>query len=228
MAETVQPSPDGVERTATGTIVDQAKPLTTETPAATSDSLLPKTESESKPEETSSLLNQKPAEGAPDSYAQYKLPDGFELPEETSKEINGIFKGMNLSQASAQQLVDLYVKHTTEAQSRPFEAYKAMRQEWVEQAKAHPDIGGNLDRVKTTIGRALDGLGDAALANDFRAAMDLTGVGDHPAFIRAFYRMAQKLTEGSHVSGQGPAPVAQPGTRPTAASALYPNLPSAG
>jgi hypothetical protein len=58
--------------------------------------------------------------------------------------------------------------------------------------------------------------------------MDYTGAGNNPAFIKAFWKMAQALTEGGHVAGTGPAPIGQkpPGAaeRPTAAKALYPNL----
>jgi hypothetical protein len=223
MPENTPQSPEGIERTPTGEIANQSPPSQT-TATATTTSSAPTTSEPSK--DPISLLNQQGAQQAPEAYEDFKVPDGFELTEDVNKEIRSEFKGMNLSQVNAQKLVDMYVKHTREAYNQPFEAYKAMRETWVEEAKRHPEIGGNLDRVKQTIGRALDGLGDAALANEFRQAMDLTGVGDHPAFIRAFYRMAQRLTEGTPVTGRGPAPVTPPGGRPTAASALYPNLPS--
>jgi hypothetical protein len=62
--------------------------------------------------------------------------------------------------------------------------------------------------------------------------MDLTGVGNHPAFIRALDYFAQRLTEGKHVAGNGPSPGGQsrPGaaTQPGAAAAIWPSLPSAG
>ena len=58
----------------------------------------------------------------------------------------------------------------------------------------------------------------------------LTGAGDHPAFVKAFNKLAAFVTEGSHVSGKGPSDLGQqkPGapTKPSAAQALYPNLPS--
>jgi hypothetical protein len=58
--------------------------------------------------------------------------------------------------------------------------------------------------------------------------MDLTGVGDHPAFVEAMYVLAQRYTEGTHVQGGNPSPLGQsrPGAaaRPTLAEAMYPNL----
>ena len=57
--------------------------------------------------------------------------------------------------------------------------------------------------------------------------MNVTGAGNHPAFVRAFWKLAQQVTEGGHVAGRGPSPEGQkaPGEMPrTAASTLYPNL----
>lgn len=174
-----------------------------------------------------SLLNKEAPKGAPEAYAPFKVPDGQELDAAVNEEVGKLFKGMNLSQAQAQSLVDFYVKQTTESFQQPFNAYQDIRKGWVEEAKNHPEIGKNLDQVIATVGRAIDGLGDAKLAQDFRQAMDFTGAGDNPAFIRVFYKLAQMVTEGTAVKGVGPAPTGQrnPAERPaSAAHALYPNL----
>ena len=64
---------------------------------------------------------------------------------------------------------------------------------------------------------------------EFSGAMDLTGAGDHPAFVKALWKLSAYITEGSHVAGSGPSAHGQtaPGaaTRPSAAKALYPNNP---
>lgn len=179
-----------------------------------------------------SLLNQedKPAAPAPapDAYVDFKVPEGYTLDKALVAEVGPIFKSMNLSQDQAQQLVDFYTKQSQAAVDRPHQEYAATRKAWQDEVKADPDIGPKLGEVKATIGRALAGLGDPKLTSDFRQAMDLTGAGDHPAFIKAFYKLAQKATEGRPVNGSGPSPGGQ-GTqnRPTAAQALFPNLPSA-
>jgi hypothetical protein len=133
---------------------------------------------------------------------------------------------MNLDQSAAQKLVDFYVGKTNEAVNAPYEAWRQTQQEWVKQVKADPVIGPRLNEVTNTISRAIDGLGDAKLAQDFREAMDYTGAGNNPAFIRAFYKLAQKVTEGGHVAGRGPSEAGQrrQGEVPSAAAAMYPNL----
>jgi len=135
---------------------------------------------------------------------------------------------MNLSQAQAQQLVDFYTAKTTESANQPYEAWNSMQEQWVKEVKADPQIGPRLNEVKTTIARAIDGLNDPKLAASFREAMDFTGAGNNPAFIKAFYKLAQMVTEGGHVAGSGPSTASQrrAGEVPSAAQAMYPNLPT--
>lgn len=180
--------------------------------------------SEPKPEAEGSLLNSKDAatEGAPDSYSAFTLPEGFEANEEVMTEAQGIFKELGLPQAGAQKLVDLYSKVSSQAAEAPFKLWTDTQRTWVDEIKADPEIGGKLGQVKSTVAKALDGLGDAKLAQSFREAMDFTGAGNNPAFIRTLYKLAQKVTEGQHVGG---AALGKPKPA-SAAQAMYPDLPS--
>ena len=234
-------------RTADGTLKDVSQTTETKTPeqiaaeaktaqastepAKTPEQLAAETEAAKKAEADKSLLNKKagakPA-GAPEKYEAFKVPEGFTLDEAVSKEAGDIFKNLGLDQAQGQSLVDFYIAKTKEAAEAPYNEYLKMREGWQNDVKADPEIGSRLPQVKETVARALDSLGDAKLATDFRAAMDLTGAGDHPAFIKAFYKLAQQVTEGKAVKGGGPSPAGQKGPDtppPTAARALYPNLP---
>lgn len=139
---------------------------------------------------------------------------------------------MNLSQDQAQQLVDFYTKQTTAAFEAPFKAYVDMKQQWTDEVMREYgsaiEPGGKHFRA---VGGLLSQLGpDVEPA--FREAMDLTGVGSHPAFVKAFIKLAEMLGEGTSTQqGRGPSPLGQtPGgvvERPSAASAIYPHLPSA-
>ena len=172
-----------------------------------------------------------PAPGAPEKYEDFKVPEGYELDEGFVKDASALFKGLGLDQAGAQSLVDEYIKRTQDAFQQPFKAYRDMRSGWVKDAQAHPELKDKLTAggpVLTSIAKALDGLGDPALANEFRQVMDLTGAGDHPAFIRVFYKMAERLTEGKPVSQGGPSAHGQKapgGAQRSLANAVYPNLP---
>jgi hypothetical protein len=227
MSETQATTPEGVSRTPTGEIASQTQTTGTGTTPQTSTT---PTETPSLANQSGeSLANQKPAAegGAPETYATWNVPEGFALDETVSKEISGIFKGMNLTQAQGQQLVDFYTAKTAESANQPYQVWQEMQEQWVKEVKADPVLGPKLNEVKTTISRAIDGLNDPKLAQQFREAMDYTGAGNNPAFIRAFYKLAQMVTEGGHVAGSGPSPQGQrrQGETPSAARAMYPNLP---
>jgi len=232
------PDSAGVDRTATGAIADKAQ---TTTPAATTPQTTTTTEATSPPSEDKSLVNQTekslanqapPAagDGAPDAYEAFNVPEGYILDEETAKEAGGIFKTMNLTQTQAQKLVDFYVAKTNDTLNQPYEAWRQTQQKWVQEVKNDPFMGPRLNHVTSTISKAIDVVAknNPALAEGFRSVMDFTGAGNNPHFIRMFYEMASLITEGGHVAGRGPSPVGQqaPGQGvPTAARAMYPNLP---
>lgn len=175
------------------------------------------------------------ATGAPETYAEFTAPEGYTLDKAAIDAATPIFKELGLSQEAAQKLVAFHADQMIQAAKGPAATYEATRTEWQTAVKSDPDLtaavsGGKtgLEAVKLDIGRALNAIGDPKLASDFKAAMDLTGAGDHPAFIKTLWKLSSFVTEGKHVSGMNPSPHGQrqPGTneKPSAAQALYPNL----
>jgi hypothetical protein len=227
MSETAATTPEGVARTPTGEIASQTQ--TTDPKATTGQTSTTSTETPSLANQPGeSLANQKTQEGgAPEAYATWTVPEGFTIDETVSKEISGIFKGLNLSQEQGQKLVDFYTAKTAESANQPYQVWQETQEQWIKEVKADRELGPRLNEVKTTISRAIDGLNDPKLARDFREAMDYTGAGNNPAFIRAFWKLAQMVTEGGHVAGGGPSAQGQrrQGESPSAARAMYPNLP---
>jgi hypothetical protein len=246
MSETLvtQPLPnDPAARTPTGEIKNVTPPPTNqpETPtpslkpadapaAEPAKPAEPKAEPKADPEGTS-LLNERNANDptkVPEAY-EFKMPDGYEMDETVGKEVTTLFKEIGLDQPSAQKLLDFYVAKASDAAEAPYRLWAETQKEWVNQIKADADLGGRLSEVKVTVAKAIDGLGDPKLAQEFRQAMDITGAGNNPAFVKTFWKLAQMVTEPGHVSGRGPSAEGQkgPDDRPrSAANALYPNLPS--
>ena len=178
-----------------------------------------------------SLINEEgPPQGAPEKYSDFTAPEGFEIDKEVAAEAGAIFKDLNLSQANSQRLVDFYIKRIQEMNNAPAEFYETKQQEWKDQINSDPEIGGSKwNGTKASIGRLFDSLGDSALTDAFREAMDYTGAGNHPGVVKFLARVAQRLTEGGPVRGSGPSldGMRRPGEgRPSAAQAIYPNLKS--
>lgn len=183
---------------------------------------------ESKPTEGEpSLVNAeaKPVakpEGAPEKYAAFTLPEGYEANEPVLTEATGIFKDLGLSQGQAQKLVDFYSKVSADAADAGVKLWQDTQSAWRDEVKADPVIGGQkLGPVMATINKAISTIGNAKLISEFREAMNITGAGNNPAFIRAFHSLAQKLVEGGPVSGRPESSQKPPAT---AGAALYPNL----
>jgi len=209
-------------------------PLGTEaTPTTIETTPIPGTGSEpGQTPETKTLLSTeldkeapKAPEGAPEKYEDWKVPEGYTLDAKAAEAATPLFKELGLSQAQAQKLVDFYSTNMLDSAKASDEAFKATRAEWVESLKSHPVIGKAIEsgKLKTSINSALDTIGDPTLVKDFKDVMDQSGMGDNPAFVRVMYALANKLTEGTFVQGQ---PLNSGKARPSAAAAIFPNLPS--
>ena len=196
-------------RTETGEIIDRSKPTE---PAG---------------DKPAPAATDKPV-GAPEAYADFSIPEGHTLDAATIESATPIFRELGLSQDQAQKLVDFYSARVADMAKETEGYMEQVRTEWRTQLSADKEIGGKLDSVKVDIGRALDRL-PTEVRDNFKAAMDLTGAGDNPAIVKAMYSLAQLVNEGTPVRGDGPSPHGQTRTgvetRPSAASAMYPNLP---
>ena len=246
MAEETVVNPNQPARTETGAIADQSQAQNQTTTQQTTTeqkpaieapkskdglTLLSKTEPETKTE-PEKKEGDEPKTGAPEKYEDYKLPEGYKLLPEAKAQADAVFKELDLNQEGAQKLVDLYQSQVKEALEAPVKAYQDLAKSWADESLAHPDLKGKLGpgkEITVKIAKFIDNLPDKQLASDFRGAMDLTLVGNHPAFIRVMNYVASQLSEGTHVSGNGPSKAGQsaPGTAPpSTAAALWPNLPS--
>lgn len=192
-------------------------------------STTPPIQTESKDGKSANQGSKSPTIGAPESYTPFKVPEGRELDAKVVDRATPIFRELGLSQDNAQKLVDFYNEVISEHNQTSADLVKSMREGWVKQINEDKEMGGKLDTIKADLGRAYTHL-PPDLIKDFKAAMDLTGAGDHPAFVKAFWKLAQLVNEGTHVSGSGPSKHGQAApetnSRPSLAAAMYPTLPS--
>lgn len=177
---------------------------------------------------TDTKTEPKSADGVPEKY-EFKLTEGQTIDQATVDAAVPIFKELALNQTQADKLIEFYNKTVGDRVKTNVDSMMAMREGWRKDVAADKEIGGKMDSVKADIGRALTNL-PPALVTEFKSAMDLTGAGDHPAFIKAFYQLSQMVNEGKPVMPGGASPHGQraPGTsaKPSMASAMYPNLPT--
>ena len=136
------------------------------------------------------------------SYENFVLPDGVAVEPEKLGKFTEILGEHKASQALGQQLVDLFaveVKAVREAALAEAESSKAaLVKQWGEQFEKDPEIGGN--RKDTTVNAARSFIskyaGTPEQQTEFRQLMETTGLGNHPAVIRALSNANLALSEG--------------------------------
>lgn len=198
--------------TTTAATESTATNATAVTSAAAADGTNPTTATETKPTE-------KPAEGeakpdaktatAPESYADFKAPEGLELDGEVLGDLKTLGKELGLSQDNAQKVFDLGLK----LQQRQGEAWQAQMQKWVGEAKADKEVGGEkFAENLAVVQKAVTQFGSPEL----KAYLDKTGLGNHPEMVKAFYRI------GKAISADGFVPGGKNTTPKTLSERLYP------
>lgn len=146
----------------------------------------------------------------PESY-DFKMPEGVELDKAAADEFTAIAKELKLDQATAQKVADVGAKMA----QRQAEAHAKLVETWVEQVKTDKDIGGDkLDQSLAVARKALDKFGTPEL----RDVLNSTGLGNHPAVIRAFYNAGKAISEDTFVNG------APAGSQTDPAKRLFPNM----
>ena len=225
-----------------GTLKDQSSPTTTPTPETRTPSteegktfLNGKTESKEEPkvepklDADGKLIVEKKEDapaGAPEKYADFKVPDGFKFDDKALSEAQATFKELGLTQDAAQKLIDTYAKVGREASEAPYKAWANTQKEWL--SDINDRFGSKAELVRTDISKAIDSALPPSLAKSFRSALDLTGAGSNPDVVEALSIMFKPFVEGGSLKPGGLSPEANkaPGqpSRPSVAEAMYPHL----
>ncbi len=220
-------TPDGTLKDAQATTLDQssstpAKSDTTEAKPDAKDATLAAKDGDKKPDA---------APQVPDKY-EFKAPEGYEVDPAFVEKATPVLKELGISAEGAQKLFDVVQDKIINAQGEMIEAYETMRDGWRKELSTDKDLGNGKDdlapAVRQNISAAISALPEA-MQSAFKDAMNLTGAGDNPAFVRALNFFGQQFREGTPVRGGKPSPAGQtaPGAAPkSAAAAIYPNLPS--
>ncbi|MEP8720217.1 peptidase [Enterobacter kobei] len=136
-------------------------------------------------------------EGAPEKY-EFKAGEGVELDTEALKDFEPVARDLNLTNEQAQKLVDAYPKILAGVQQRQAEAWQAQTEQWAADVKADKEIGGDkLTANLSAAQRALEQFGDPEL----KEYLDSTGLGNHPALVKAFIKVGKAMSEDKVVTG---------------------------
>jgi len=138
--------------------------------------------------------------GAPEKYEDFKLPNGMEIDTEVLAAFEGELKSANLTQEQGQKFIDLQTKLVAKVTDAQQAAWAGQLKDWSSAAESDKEYGGakfgaNIDLAR----KAMREIGTPELAQ----ALNETGMGNHPEFIRFFVRVGKAISEDGVVIGKG-------------------------
>ena len=127
-------------------------------------------------------------QGAPEKY-EFSAPEGVTLDPAVVGSLSEVAKDLNLSQESAQKLVD---KMAPAIAAQQAESARALTEQWREQATADKEYGGaKLAENMALAQKAMD----AFATPEFKALLNQTGLGNHPEVVRVLYRAGKAISD---------------------------------
>jgi hypothetical protein len=149
-------------------------------------------------------------EGPPEKY-EFVAPEGVELDPVALEKFEPVARELGLTSDQANKLVALQA----ELVAGQSQQWSKQVETWVTSVKADKELGGvGLNGTLSNATRALNQFGTPEL----KAALDATGMGNHPELVRVFARVGKAMAEDGHV----PAGTASNQKR-SAAEILYPS-----
>ena len=151
--------------------------------------------------------DQKPAdekkeqpEGAPESYEDFKAPEGLKYDDQVIDAFKEVAKETNLSQAQAQNLLD---KVAPVIAQRQMAQIAEVSKQWAERSKADKELSADWNRSMADIARVRDRFAkneDGSVDPDIQEFMS-TPIGNHPGLLKLLARAGRAIGEGSFPRG---------------------------
>lgn len=149
-----------------------------------------------KPEDGKPKEGEEKSQGAPEAYTDFTLPEGMEMDTEVLGEFTGLAKELNISQESAQKLIDLQSKIATQQAEQYQAAVIKQGEQWAAAVKNDPELGGeNYDKSVASAVKVIQAFGDDGL----RDLLNSSGLGNHPALFKFCHRVSQAISEDKFV-----------------------------
>lgn len=150
-------------------------------------------------------------------YAKPEVPEGLTLDEGFLTDFTNIAKESGLSPEQFKKMTDMGAKMATSIMTKAQEANQQRIDGWRQETENDKEIGGEKLAENLSIAkRAMETFGSPELS----AVLDESGLGNHPALIKALVKIGRGVSEDSLVPGgaQSAAPAK------TIAQQMYPNM----
>lgn len=159
------------------------------------------TEAEDKSDEDKS--DDEENSGAPEKYEPFTMPEGVEYDEESAAAFGEIAREFDLNQEKAQKLVDAHIAEVQKLGEKLVadqkDQWDKMKADWADECRKSTELQneeGKIDESLSIAKAAVEELGGEKL----KEALDLTGAGDHPAVVKAFYTLGKYISDDGEFS----------------------------
>ena len=143
------------------------------------------------------------SEVVPENYASFRDTDGNEYAPEDVGDFITTAKELGLSQENAQKVFSAMVPATQKYLRSSLERHS---KEWAQAAQNDPEFGGvNFNQNVGIAKKAYD----AYATPELKKMMAASGLGNHPEFIRMFWRIGKGLQQDHGVAGSASAPASR-------------------
>mgnify|MGYP000010478081 CR=1 FL=1 len=125
----------------------------------------------------------------------FKVPEGVELDTAMADEFKALAKDAKLPADTAQKVVDLAIKR----EQHRAQAFAKQVEDWRKQVEADPELGKeeNLAAARNFVNT----FGD----DELKGLLNSTGMGNHPAVVRAMLKASKATSEDRFVAGKSDA-----------------------
>lgn len=131
--------------------------------------------------------------GAPETYADFKLPEGLTPDTKLVDSFKALAKKHNLSQETAQEFVSMQAEHAKSTAESLVSQAQTQRDEQISawQAETKKALGPEWKKELGFAGKALD----AFWPPEFRKKLTASGFGDHPEMVAGLVALGKKMSE---------------------------------
>lgn len=155
-----------------------------------------KPESDQKPADE----KKEPQEGAPESYEDFKAPEGLKYDDQVMDAFREVAKESNLSQEQAQHLLD---KVAPVIAQRQMSQIAEVSKQWADRSRSDKELSSDWNRSMADIARVRDRFAkneDGSVDPDIAEFMS-TPIGNHPGLLKLLARAGRAIGEGSFPRG---------------------------
>jgi len=169
---------------------------TVETQPTTTTAAEPTTTTTTEPQQQQTLLGQEQPTEQPIVYADFTMPEGFELNGDDSKVLQELGQQFKMPQEALQKLVDMGVQ----MQQRQVQEQQKTIASWVDAAKADPEYGG--DKLEANLLTAQKAF-TLPRGDKISKILHMSGLGNHPDVVGFMTEVGKLLQPDSITTGKG-------------------------